>query len=119
MFRVLISLLLALAIPIQAMAGVAAGICTTLGHHEQSLPALHDHASHEDSAAHHHGDEPSDQATGNAHCPPCAACCATTAISSSVLILLPDGAAAGEIAVRLPSYSGIQPDGLDRPPLAL
>lgn len=117
--RLLISLLLALAIPVQAIAGIAAGICTTFGHHDHGSAALHDHAGDEDGAVHHHGDEPSDQTTGDAHCPPCAACCTTTAISSSVLTLLPDGHAAGEIAVRLPSFSGIQPDGLDRPPLAL
>jgi len=105
--RLLISLLLALTIPVQAIAGVAAGMCTALGHHDHG------------TAAHHHGDESSDKTTGNAHCPPCAACCATTAISSSILTLLPDGPAAGHVAVRLPSFSGIQPHRLDRPPLAL
>lgn len=117
--RLLISLLLALTIPVQAIAAVAAGMCTALGHHDHGAAAVHDHTSHDGSAGHHDGDAAPDKATDNAHCPPCAACCTTTAISSSVLILLSDGPAAGEIAVRLPSFSGIQPDGLDRPPLAL
>ena len=120
-FRLLISLLLALTIPVQTIAAVAADICWSLGEQHHAT-TVHDHAAGQDhgsAAGHHHGDEPSDQTAGNAHCPPCAACCTTTAISSSVPVLLPDGAAAGEIAVRLPSFSGIQPDGLDRPPLAL
>jgi len=113
--RFLISLLLALTIPVQAMAAVTAGICSSLGHAHHATATLHDHGGGHS----HDADEPSEHAAGNAHCPPCAACCTTTAISSSVLILLPASPAAGEIAVRLPSFAGIQPDGLDRPPLAL
>jgi hypothetical protein len=119
--RLLITLLLALTIPVQTIAAVAADICSSLGepHH---ATAVHDHAAgqgHDGTAGHHHSDEPSDQSTGSAHCPPCASCCTATAISSPVAILIPESPAAGQIAVRPLSFSGIQPDGLDRPPLAL
>jgi hypothetical protein len=107
--RLLISLLLALAIPVQAIAGVAEGMCL----HDDAV--MHDH----ESADHHHGDAPSDKTAGDAHCAPCAGCCATTAISSFALLLLPAGPAAAHVAARLPWFCGIQPDGLDRPPLAL
>jgi hypothetical protein len=119
--RLLISLVLALTIPVQAIAGVAAGMCTVLGHDDHGAAAPHHHtvANDHDGAGHHDGDDASDKTAGNAHCPPCAACCATTAIPSSALSLLAHRPAASEIAVRLPSFSGIQPDRLERPPLAL
>jgi hypothetical protein len=116
--RTLVCLLLALTLPIQAIAAVAADVCMTVGHQPHAASHAAEH-SHDGSADGHHGDEPSDKTSGNAHCPPCAACCATTAISSSILTLLPDGPTAAHVAARLLSFYGIQPDRLDRPPLAL
>jgi len=123
--RILIALALALVVPIQGAAAATAGLCMALGHHDAGV-ASHDHAM--GHGAHHvrgdhsdadHGHEISDDTPSNAHCPPCVACCAAAAISSFPRILVPELPTASVIAAPELSYSGIQPERLDRPPLAL
>ena len=125
-FRILIALTLGLAVPIQGTAAATAGLCMALGHHDTGAAASHDHAT--DDGAHHtqgddsvtgHGHEISDSSPGNAHCPPCVACCAAAVISSFAGIFIPEPPAASIIAAPELSFSGIQPERLDRPPLAL
>jgi hypothetical protein len=97
-----------------------------LGHHDAGTGASHDHATgHEAHHAHgddfgaDHGHEVSESAPGNAHCPPCVACCAAVAISSFAQIFIPELPTASVVAAPELSFSGIQPERLDRPPLAL
>jgi len=125
-FRLLAVLLLACAIPVQGMASVAAGQCMAFGHHQDGAAQAdhdqdgvdgHDHAAHShDDAAAQQGDE-----GGNtSHCGPCAACCASAAsIAGPVGMLIPSSASnASYLFSQFPPL-GFQPDGLDRPPLAL
>jgi hypothetical protein len=128
--RMLVALAMTLMVPLQGVAGVSAGLCIALGDH-QGITTAHDHGSaHDHGAAHeHHSDaSASDQheqgtGTGNpagdAHCPPCVACCAAAAISSYTPVFIPEAPAAFVIAAIPLSFSGVQPETLDRPPLAL
>jgi len=124
--RILIALALALAVPIQGAAAAAAGLCMALGHHDAGMAASHDHATdpgarqaHGDDLGADHGHEIPDNAPGGAHCPPCVACCAAAAISSFPGVFIPEPLTASVIAAPELSFSGIQPERLDRPPLAL
>ena len=117
-FRLLAVVLLALAVPVQAMAAVSAGQCMAAGQHQDIAHEHHAHdgADSQDQSSHSHAEE---SGTQQSHCGPCAACCASASIA---------GPAAGLI---LSSYSntkyvfsqlpppGVQPDSVDRPPLAL
>jgi hypothetical protein len=116
--RLLLAFALALAIPLQGFAAVSAGICMTLGHHDS--PAAHSHdgpADGEHQHQHSHDDAPSPNSA--AHCAPCVACCAAAAISSSAPVVIPDERADPVNVSLPPAFSGIQPETLDRPPLAL
>jgi len=126
--RFLIALTLAFAVPVQGMAAVSAGLCMALGHHDAGAAASHDHAT--DHGAHHahgngsgpthkHAHEVPNNSADGAHCPPCVACCAVAAISPFAGIFIPEPPTASVIAAPEPSFSGIQPERLDRPPLAL
>lgn len=124
--RLPIALVLALAVPIQGAAAATAGLCMALGHHTAGVATSHDHATNHE-AHHAHGDdsdadrshEVSDNSPNNVHCPPCVACCAAAAISSFPQIFIPEPPTASVIAAPELSFSGLQPDRLDRPPLAL
>ena len=123
----LLAVSLALIVPVQAAAALTAGICMSMGHHEGAT-ADRSHAGHGhddgDHSMHSHGDEgsPAADATdaGNdAHCGPCAGCCASASIAGAPAF--PIGAAPWHPAYVFSPYPplGVQPDGLDRPPLAL
>jgi ABC-type Zn2+ transport system substrate-binding protein/surface adhesin len=128
--RMLVALAMTWMVPLQGVAGVGAGLCMALGDH-QGITTAHDHGSaHDHGAAHEHDSDASasdqhEQGTGtgnpagDAHCPPCVACCAAAAISSFSQVSIPEAAAGCAIAVIPPSFSGVQPETLDRPPLAL
>jgi hypothetical protein len=124
--RILIALALALAVPIQGAVAATAGLCMALGHHDAGTAASHDHATdhgarhaHGDESGAGHGHEVSDNSPSGAHCPPCVACCAAAAISSFPQIFIPESPTASVIAAPGLSFSGVQPERLDRPPLAL
>lgn len=125
-FRLLAVLLLAFTIPVQGMASIAAGQCMAFGHHQdgaaqadQDQDAVdgHDHAAHShDDAATQQGDE----GGKTSHCGPCAACCASAAsIAGPVGVLIPSSASNASYFFSQFPPLGFQPDGLDRPPLAL
>jgi hypothetical protein len=88
-----------------------------LGHHEAGFAGSHGHRAGAVHHQHHHTS--SDKSAGGAHCPPCVACCAAAAISSLALISVPEAPTVSAIAASEPLFPGIQPDKLDRPPLAL
>ena len=115
--RILIALVLALTVPIQGAAAATAGLCMVLGHHEAGFAGSHDHGAGAVHHQHHHTS--TDKSAGGAHCPPCVACCAAAAISSLALIFAPEAPTVSAIAASEPLSPGIQPDKLDRPPLAL
>lgn len=114
--HLLVVLVLALAVPIQAFAAISAGLCMDLGHH--GAAAAYDHAGHSHAAPHHNDDGTGDKGS-NAHCPPCVSCCAVTAIASFPAVFVPEQAASVVIGALPASFLGVPPHRLDRPPLAL
>lgn len=120
--RTLLAFAMALLVPLQGMAGVNAGLCMDLGGHHEAPAAAHEHGSAHDhgTADHHdHSSAGNENTAGTAHCPPCLDCCAAAAISSFSEFFIPEAAASSVVAQIPPSFSGIQPETLDRPPLAL
>ena len=126
--RLLVVLALALTVPIQGVAAVSAGLCMALGHHGGSTQgADHHHADgadhhHADGAAHQHGESSgtSDkQPDKQTHCPPCVSCCASAAIVSYSPFVVDRRAASSVAAAPSVAFSGVAPETLDRPPLAL
>lgn len=116
--RLLIAFALVLAVPAQAVAAAGADLCMAFGHHGEGMQAAHD----QDAGAGHHHDEGGKGADGShdAHCPPCASCCATAAaVATFPSFVLPEQAARWIPAARPVSFSGVSPETLDRPPLAL
>lgn len=124
LIRALLVLLVSLVVPIQGVAAAGADLCMALGHHDGL--AAHDHAApvHDGhdadaGAADHHGPAGGGN-SHDAHCPPCVSCCAAAAIAtSSPALFVPEKPATSVVAAVLPQYSGVVPDSLDRPPLAL
>jgi hypothetical protein len=124
--RLLAVALLALAIPLQGLAAVTAGQCMTFGHHQDAGHESHGDAQDgedgHDHAAHSHSDESAgnaDDEGAGAHCGPCTACCASASIAGPQgLSILSDPSDAQYVFSQFPPI-GVQPDGLDRPPLAL
>ena len=112
--RALAVLLLALTVPLQGMAAVTGGVCMALGQHHDAAPDQHQAHAHDDGGAKH-----GDHGGKKSHCGPCTACCASASITgplSFALLSLPSDTP----YVFLKSFSsGIQPDGLFRPPLAV
>ena len=109
--RVLLAVALALTVPLQGLAAATAGMCMALGHHDAPQAHAHD-ASGDD---HGHDEAPA----GANHCAPCVACCAAAAISPSVPVVVADKRADEVNVAGPPPSAGIQPETLDRPPLAL
>jgi hypothetical protein len=117
LLRLLAVVLLGLVVPAQGMASVAAGQCMALGHHQDAGDGDHEHPH--DGAHEHDNAAMQDDETADAHCGPCVACCGSFSIAAPVSILL----------IALPSSEphlfspfpplAVQPQGLDRPPLAL
>lgn len=122
--RIVVLVLLALAIPVQGMAAVSAAQCMAFGHHDN--PANHghthaqDHADGDEHAAHSHDNHDGNDTSGKAaHCGPCVACCTSASIAGHVEFpLLPSRSEGQHLFTQFPPL-GVQPDGLDRPPLAL
>jgi hypothetical protein len=138
--RLLLVLAVALAVPLQGFAAVAAGQCMAFGHHEGGMAAAHGgvdghasqqshadghespaggHESHHQSQDSHHGAQAQDTDSAGEHCAPCVACCAAAAISPSFQPLVPDSGTEFLVDAAGTSFSGIAPESLDRPPLAL
>jgi hypothetical protein len=115
-FRLLAVLLLALTIPVQGMAAVAGAQCMALAHHEDAGGQEHHAHAHDDADSH---ESATHDESSNNHCGPCTACCASASIAGPL----------GHPILSSPSNTkyvffqslppGVEPDGLDRPPLAL
>lgn len=120
--RLLVAVALVLAVPIQAMAALGAGICMSLGHHDIAAAATHDpadsHGDHAAPAAASHEHE-ADAASGSAHCGPCVACCAAATISPTGLVSIPAAPDTGVAVGQMLALVGILQYTLYRPPLAL
>jgi hypothetical protein len=124
-FRLLAVLFLALTIPVQGMAAVMTAQCMAAGHHqdgarqgdhthEQGGADGHDQHSHSDA-----GDATQDNGGNPSHCGPCTACCASASIAGPAgLLILALPSTVAYVFSPLPP-PGVQPDGFDRPPLAL
>jgi hypothetical protein len=117
----LLAVLVALVVPIQGMAALSAGQCMDLGHHQAAMdhdgaPHSHDGPphSHDGAGGHDQGGEGS-----NPHCGPCAACCASASIAGVAGVSVASTAATSQYVFSQFAPIGVQPDGLDRPPLAL
>jgi hypothetical protein len=111
--RLVCVIALALLLPLQGLAAATTGMCLALGHHAGAAEHSHDGNAAE---PHIHDEAPSSTA---AHCGPCVACCAAAAISISVAIAPGEGRTGDVNAPAPPSFSGIPPKTLDRPPLVL
>jgi hypothetical protein len=123
LFRLLAVLLLALSLPLQGMASVTSGLCMTLAHHQESAgQENHEHAQ-EAPDGHAHSDasgvSPDDAAGNSAHCGPCTACCASASIAGPSRLLICSSASTTKYVFSQLPPRGVQPHGLDRPPLAL
>jgi hypothetical protein len=114
-FRLFVALVLALAIPLQGLASVTAGVCMAIGHHHAGAPASHDHGDGTDHSA-PHDPEGSESAP---HCAPCVACCAAASIAPAAQVFVPDTSPPAAIAALSLLRPGFLPETLDRPPLAL
>lgn len=126
----LLAVVIALVVPLQGMAVVVAGQCMAFGHHEAT--AGHDNHGQSadgqdghDHASHSHADDTTstaqaDEGDGSsAHCGPCTACCASASIAGPAGVsVLSSPSNAKYVFWQFPPI-GVQPDGLDRPPLAL
>jgi hypothetical protein len=108
----LVTVAMTIAVPLQGIAAVGAGLCMDMGDHDEPAAAAGHGSAHDHGST--HGDE---GAAGGAHCPPCVACCAAAAIASFSQVLIPEHPASSVIAVVPLSFSGIAPKTLDRPPL--
>jgi hypothetical protein len=119
LFRIVAVVVLALTIPVQGVAAVAAGQCMAFGHHgDAAAQQDHEHAqdhSHDDLGA----ATSADQGSEDSRCGPCAACCASASIACPAGIsILSSPSNVKYFFSQLPP-PGVQPDGLDRPPLVL
>jgi hypothetical protein len=128
LFRFLAVLVLALTIPAQGMAAVTAGQCMAFGHHQdgggsqghkhaQDGTDGHDHAAHSDPADAEA--KQGDDGSKNSHCGPCTACCASASIAGPTGLSVPSSPSNAKYVVSQLPPLGVQPHGLDRPPLAL
>lgn len=113
LIRVL-AVLVAVVLPLQGMATVAAGQCMALGHHQDAGSEAADHAHPAEPDTGH-----ADEAADNGHCGPCTACCATASIAVADRIPLLPAAAEAAYAFRQSSPPGVDSDSLYRPPLSL
>lgn len=119
----MLAVLVALVVPIQGMASVAAGQCMALGHHQDAGDNGH---GHDDGDGHDHGAQShadngkhAEENGANAHCGPCAACCASVSIAPlSDVSILPPSTIAQYVFLQFPPI-GVEPDGVYRPPLPL
>jgi hypothetical protein len=128
LLRLLAFFLLALSVPVQGMAAVTAGQCMAFGHHSgDAAESGHDAHAHDDAeaahdhASHGHGDDTAkhDDGGSSSHCGPCAACCASASIAGPVNAAFPSVPSDRAYVLSQLQPPGVQPDGLDRPPLAL
>lgn len=113
----LVAVLIALVVPLQGMAALAASQCMAFNHHD--APALHHHAAAgEDHGS--HGDPEQKAEDKASHCAPCAACCASASLAAPPVQTVGADAPHARIESLHATFApGLPPDELDRPPLPL
>ena len=136
--RLLIVWFIAIALPVQGMAGVTMAHCGSS--HERMVAAAqvnaHHHAKHDAGVAHHHPADVADGAAQPDHgaapqakaqssklsdlaqykCSSCASCCAGSALPSAIPRLLEPTAAPAVFAEEMVTVDAFVSDGPDRPP---
>lgn len=116
-------LLVMVAMPVQGLAAISAGMCMALGHANGLAAAMHGpDAAHEARAAAPAGDHVHDGVDHDselAHCGPCVACCAAAAIPLADSIFHPTTATGDRVAFVAAAAPDFLPELLDRPPLTL
>jgi hypothetical protein len=111
--RLLVLVVIGLAAPIQGVVAATAGLCAMQLH---DAGHGHDHDGDDGAAgAPAHDQGPSHQ---RGHCAPCVACCAAVAIASSIGPVFQSVPASAPEVLAMLTPAGIQPEALDRPPLA-
>lgn len=129
LLRLLTSFMVMFTVPLQGMAAVTAGICMALGHHgDTAVAAEHQHPEHAQSEYSRAVADIAEPAVGpkdggpggpHSHCAPCVACCASLAVAPAAKFPIP-GSPAGSVLPAATAFpSGVTPEKLDRPPLAL
>ncbi|HSA88741.1 MAG TPA: hypothetical protein VLF42_02465 [Burkholderiales bacterium] len=121
-FARLLAVVVALVVPLQGMALVAASQCMALGHHQDAGDNGHAHSDgdgHDHGQSHADGEKPAEENGTGVHCGPCAACCASVPIAAlSEVSILPPPPIGQYVFSQVPP-SGMEPDGVYRPPLPL
>jgi hypothetical protein len=87
------------------------------GHHEGAAAEGHTHADGDES----HGSavQETDEGAKASHCGPCTACCASASIAAPIAVfVVPSSSWSQYFFFQFPPR-GIEPQALDRPPLAL
>lgn len=136
--RLLIVWFVAIALPVQGMAGVTMAHCGSS--HERMVAAAqvnaHHHAKHDAGVAHHHDGDASHVADAADHvkvaqdpvksdkmsnlaqykCSSCASCCAGSALPSAMPRIPQVAAAPAVFAEEMVSVDAFASDGPDRPP---
>ena len=120
--------LLAVALPLQGLAGVVSAQCMVIGHHTDAGLAGHTHveggkADSHDHAGHSHGEEDaaeqSTDGTKPSHCGPCTACCASASIASAAALVISPSLSPTLYVFSQLAPPAVEPDGVERPPLSL
>jgi hypothetical protein len=125
--RLLLAAFLALAVPLQGLAGVTMAACASAHGPGVSADGRHDHAAMQQHAAHDHGagqehghgvDAELGASSHPAHdCAACAACCS---LSGGPPNTLANSGASPVPSVVIPflesRHASVQPAGLERPP---
>ena len=125
--RLAIVAVVSLVVPIQGIGGVTSGQCMSLDHHDSGTAmAAHGHGGPATDgsahASHAHEGKTATKSPGDSKsdpCGPCAACCASTSIAGPLPLLNVPALTGADYAFSRFPPPGVQPDGLDRPPLAL
>lgn len=108
-----------IAMPVQGLAAISAGMCMALGHHETLAAAMTgSHAAPEGHAA---ASDPVHEGADNgadfAHCEPCVACCAAATIPVVGSVFHPNTISGDRVAFVAFATPDFLPELLDRPPL--
>jgi hypothetical protein len=119
LLRLFLAAFLALAVPLQGLAGVTMSACAMAHGQEAAMHAVaHDHGAMEADSGHHgEGHAPAGDEHQAHNCAACAACCSLSAAPANALAL---ASAAPAPSVAIPfvevRHASVQPAGLERPP---
>jgi hypothetical protein len=124
-----LAVVIALVIPVQGMAALAAGLCMSFGHHD-TVAEDQGHAAHghdaDDHAPHSHDEAGAPGPVADAadeghaaHCAPCTGCCTSVSIAGPIVLTIAAPPTHPKYVITQHPPLGLQPGGLYRPPLAL